>query len=69
MIALILTVIFGVAAYAAAGNGEWGPAAIGIGIIVIAWISHILGMRDARAWQNRQNWWARGGPDQYRDDR
>ena len=66
MIVLGLCFLFGVSVYAAAGNGEWGSVATGIVIILILLLMGSVHRRDVRAWNNRQNYWADGGPNRRR---
>ena len=66
----MLTIAIGVIAYvaisAAIGNGEIGAAILGI-VIVLVLIGMAAGERkDARAWRNRRDYWADGGPDRRR---
>ena len=66
MITIGLVFLFGVATYAAVCNGEWGPAAMGIVVILLVLGARSSIRRDLDAWNNRQEYWARGGPDRYR---
>lgn len=63
MITGILSVVIGIAMFAAAGNGEWGSVAIGAVIVVL-----LLGLGSAsresdRAYNNWVDYWAKGGPE------
>ena len=63
MIALVLTVLLGVAAYAFWGNGDtWGGLAC-VGVIVFVWFAHFVSRRDAKAYVNRVNYWSMDGKD------
>ena len=62
MLTIAIGVIAFVAIYAAFGNGEIAAAILGI-VILLGLIGLAAGERkSARAWQNRRDYWADGGP-------
>lgn len=66
MITIGLAILFGVAVIAAIGNGEIGPAVMGIVIIILIFSAKSSMKKDMDAWHNRREYWARGGPDRDR---
>lgn len=67
MIAILITVVFGISAYVCAANGEWGPAAVGIVIILIAWALHGAAIDTSKAYNHRIEYWAKTEEERYRD--
>ena len=66
MMTLIIGVLAFVAIGAAVNNGEWGPAVLGI-VILLVLIGMSAGERKTnRAWLNCRDYWAEGGPDRDR---
>ena len=62
MLTIVIGVIAFVAIYAALGNGEIGAGILGI-VILLGLIGMSAGERkSARAWRNRRDYWADGGP-------
>ena len=66
----MLTVLIGLVAFvaisAAAENGEWGSVVLGI-VIVLVLIGMSAGERkDWKAYRNRRDYWADGGPNRRR---
>lgn len=53
----------------ALGNGELGVAGLAVVIVVALLFIGSVERRDARAWNNRQEYWAHGGPERRRTRR
>ena len=62
MILLGIGFILFVAGYAAAGNGEWAVVGLAVVIFLVIALMASIEKRDTRAWNNRQQYWADGGP-------
>lgn len=63
MLTLLITIVIGIATYAAANNGEWGSVAIGVLIILGAWFMKMVALMDDKAWLHRTEYWAMSGKD------
>lgn len=48
------------------GNGEWGPAGLAVVILLFLMLASSTERRDTKAWNNRQEYWAKGGPERRR---
>lgn len=53
----------GIIAIACANDGEWGPAAVTIVIVLAVVLMLSEGKKDREAWMNARDYWYRGGPD------
>ena len=62
MIATCLCILFGVAIYVAIGEGATGPAILGVVIILVILLGASSVRKDTKAWANRRDYWANGGP-------
>lgn len=69
MIAVIIIILAVVIISACVGNGEWGPAAITAVVAVVLLLMGAGERKDTRAWINRRNYWASGGPDRPKSER
>ena len=58
MFTAIVVILFLVGTGAAIANGEWGPAAVGIVIILLALGLSSASTRDSKAYIARQEYWA-----------
>jgi len=58
MLTAIVVILFLVGTGAAIANGEWGPAAVGIVIILLALGLSSASTRDSKAYIARQEYWA-----------
>lgn len=58
MITAIVVFLFGISTYVSIVNGEWGPAAVGIVIILLALGLHSASVEDNKAYLARQKYWA-----------
>ena len=63
MISAVLCVLFGIATLVAIGEGETGPAVLGAVIILVVLFAASVEKQDTKAWANRRDYWAKGGPD------
>jgi hypothetical protein len=63
MLTLLITIVIGIATYAAGCNGEWGSVAIGVLIILGAWFMKMIALMDDKAWLHRTEYWAMSGKD------
>ena len=63
MIAVMIIIIAVVVISACADNGQWGAAGLTAVITVVLLLMGASERKDARAWINRRNYWASGGPD------
>lgn len=59
MLTAIVVILFLVGTGAAIANGEWGPAAVGIVIILLALGLSSASTRDSKAYIARQEYWAK----------
>ena len=66
MITLGLCCFIGLLVYVAFANGEVGPGVLGIVIILALALFHSVSVWERKAWFNRTDYWARGGPDRKR---
>ena len=66
MITGLLCFVFGVAAYAAACEGEWGAVVMGVLVIFSVLMIKSVSVRETKAWNNYHDYWAEGGPDRRR---
>ena len=69
MLTAIVVILFLVATGAAIANGEWGPAAVGIVIILLALGMSGTSTRDSKAYIARQEYWAEQYDRKYRGRR
>ena len=60
---MLLAIILLIPLIVCIGNGEWGPAAVCIVLILLSLGLSRGFVKDARAYVNRRDYWARGGPD------
>lgn len=58
MLTAIVVILFLIATGAALSNGEWGPAAVGVVIILLALGMSSASRRDSKAYIARQEYWA-----------
>ena len=66
MITLFLLFVFGLGAYCHASEGNWGSAAICIGIIFFLLMAAVSAIDDAKAYVNRREYWSKSGPERIR---
>ena len=66
MLTIIIGFIAFVAIISAANNGEWGSVLLGVGIVVVLILMADGDRKDTKAWMNCRDYWAAGGPEQYR---
>ena len=59
MITAAILFVLGVAAYAAAGNGEWGSVAVAVVLGVLVLMLCSASRRDTRAYWNWVDYWQR----------
>lgn len=60
---MILIAIFGgIIAIVCANNGEWGPVAVVVGIVLLLALMSSEEKKDMKAWKNARDYWYRGGP-------
>lgn len=69
MLTAIVVILFLVGTGAAIANGEWGPAAVGIVIILLALGLSGASTRDSKAYIARQEYWAEQYDRKYRKRR
>jgi len=69
MLTAIVVILFLVGTGAAIANGEWGPAAVGIVIILLALGLSSASTRDSKAYIARQEYWAEQYDRKYRGRR
>ena len=69
MITAIVVMLFLVGTGAAVANGEWGPAAVGIVIILLALGLSSASTRDSKAYIARREYWANEYDRKYRGRR
>lgn len=69
MLTAIVVTLFLVGTGAAIANGEWGPAAVGIVIILLALGLSSASTRDCKAYIARQEYWAEQYDRKYRGRR
>lgn len=69
MIAVMIIIIAVVVISACASNGEWGPAILTAVIGLVLLMMGAGERKDTRAWINRRNYWASGGPDRPQKER
>lgn len=69
MITAIVVFLFGISTYVSIVNGEWGPAAVGIVIILLALGLHSASVEDSKAYIARQEYWAEQYDRKYRKRR
>lgn len=69
MLTAIVVILFLVGTGAAIANGEWGPAAVGIVIILLALGLSSVSTRDSKAYIARQEYWAEQYDRKYRGRR
>ena len=69
MLTAIVVILFLVGTGAAIANGEWGPAAVGIVIILLALGLSSTSTRDSKAYIARQEHWAEEYDRKYRRGR
>lgn len=69
MIAVLIIIIAVVVISACASNGEWGPAILTAVIGLVLLMMGAGERKDTRAWINRRNYWASGGPDRPKSER
>ena len=60
---LVVLFFVGLPGYGFLANGKVVPGLVCVGIVVIAFILHLGWLRDLRAWNNQQNYWAYGETD------
>lgn len=53
----------GIIAIACANDGEWGPAAVTVVIVLAIVLMLSEGKKDREAMMNARDYWYRGGPD------
>ena len=63
MIAVVIIVLALVVIGASADEGQWGTAVLFGVIALVLLFAGSVERRDAKAYINRRNYWARGGPD------
>ena len=69
MLTAIVVILFLVGTGAAIANGEWGPAAVGIVMILLALGLSSASTRDSKAYIARQEYWAEQYDRKYRGRR
>lgn len=69
MIAVIIIIIAAVVIIACISNGQWGAAGLTAVIGLVLLMMGAGERKDTRAWINRRNYWASGGPDRPESER
>lgn len=69
MLTAIVVILFLIGTGAAIANGEWGPAAVGIVIILLALGLSSASTRDSKTYIARQEYWANEYDRKYRGRR
>ena len=60
---MILIALLGlVIAIVCANNGEWGPMAVVVAIVLLLALMCSEEKKDMKAWKNARDYWYRGGP-------
>lgn len=62
MISFFLTLLLLVPIVCAADEGNWGAVALCVVIILFIWFMRYTTVQDAKAYVNRRDYWANGGP-------
>lgn len=59
---IIIALLGAVIAVVCANNGEWGPVAVTVGIVLVLALLSSEEKKDMKAWKNARDYWYRGGP-------
>lgn len=60
---VFIAIFGGIIAIVCANNGEWGPAAITLVIVLVLALMSSEEKKDMKAWRNARDYWYRGGPE------
>lgn len=63
---IIIALLGMVIAIICANNGEWGSAAVTIGIVLLLALMSSEEKKDMKAWRNARDYWYKGGSERDR---